>query len=134
MGSVSAPSAQNAPRMPCTGPKPFPAVRTKTVRNAPLRPTAPPMTPVANPLRPAYHFWAQDWMDGYRNAVPSPAGMLKARKNHVPAQPGSNAAAKKPPQSKAVPHSPAQRGPFLSCRKPPSTHPTPNAAMRMPKA
>ena len=31
---------------------------------APLRPTAPPMTPVARPLRPAYHFWAQDWMDG----------------------------------------------------------------------
>lgn len=63
-GSVSAPSAQNAPRIPCTGPKPFNAVRTNPVRNAPLRPTAPPMTPVARPLRPAYHFWAQDWMDG----------------------------------------------------------------------
>ena len=63
-GSVMAPSAQNAPRIPCTGPKPFSAVRTNPVRNAPLRPTAPPMTPVARPLRPAYHFWAQDWMDG----------------------------------------------------------------------
>ena len=63
-GRVSAPSAQNAPRIPCTGPKPFSAVRTNPVRNAPLRPTAPPMTPVARPLRPAYHFWAQDWMDG----------------------------------------------------------------------
>ena len=63
-GSVSAPSAQNAPRIPCTGPNPFSAVRTNPVRNAPLRPTAPPMTPVARPLRPAYHFWAQDWMDG----------------------------------------------------------------------
>ena len=40
------------------------AVRTKTVRNAPLNPTAPPMTPVARPFRPLYHFWAQDWMDG----------------------------------------------------------------------
>ena len=63
-GRVSAPSAQKAPRIPCTGPKPRSAVRTKTVRKAPLRPTAPPMTPVARPFRPRYHFWAQDWMDG----------------------------------------------------------------------
>ena len=63
-GSVRAPSAQKAPRMPCTGPKPFRAVRTKRVRNAPESPTAPPMTPVASPLRPVYHFCAQDWMDG----------------------------------------------------------------------
>ena len=79
------------------------------------------MTPVASPLRPAYHFWAQDWIEGYKNAVPSPAGMLKARKNPHPAQPGRKAAAKKPPQSRAVPHNAAQRGPFLSCKKPPST-------------
>ena len=63
-GRVSAPIAQNAPRMPCTGPKPRSAVRTKTVRNAPLNPTAPPITPVARPFRHLYHFWAQDWMDG----------------------------------------------------------------------
>ena len=134
MGSVTAPSAQNAPRMPCTIPKPLTAVRTNTVRNAPERPTAPPMTPVARPLRPAYHFCAQDWMDGYRNAVPSPAGMLNARKKLPALPPGSMAAAKNPPHSSAVPHRAAHRGPRLSCRKPPRTHPTPNAAMRMPKA
>ena len=133
-GRVSAPSAQNAPRMPCTGPKPRSAARTNRVRNAPESPTAPPMTPVASPLRPAYHFWAQDWIEGYKKAVPSPAGMLKARKNPHPAQPGRKAAAKKPPQSRAVPHNAAQRGPFLSCKKPPSTHPTPKAAMSKAKA
>ena len=63
-GRVTAPSAQKAPRMPCTTQNPRTAVRTNTVRKAPLRPTAPPMTPVASPLRSAYHFWAQDWMDG----------------------------------------------------------------------
>ena len=134
MGRVMAPSAQNAPRMPCTIQKPFTAVRTNIVKNAPESPTAPPMTPVARPLRPAYHFWAQDWMDGYRNAVPRPAGMLNARKNVPALPPGSMAAAKKPPHSNAVPHSPAQRGPCLSCRKPPITHPTPKAAIRIPKA
>ena len=70
------------------------AVRTNTVRNAPERPTAPPITPVARPLRPAYHFCAQDWMDGYRNAVPSPAGMLNARKKLPALPPGRIAAAK----------------------------------------
>ena len=134
IGNVIVPSAQNAPRMPCTIQKPFTAVRTNTVRNAPESPTAPPMTPVASPLRPAYHFWAQDWMDGYRKAVPSPAGMLNARKKLPALPPGRAAAAKKPPHSSAVPHSPAQRGPLLSCRKPPMTHPTPKAAMRMPNA
>ncbi len=133
-GKVSAPSAQNAPRIPCTGPKPRSAARTNRVRNAPESPTAPPMTPVASPLRPAYHFWAQDWIEGYKKAVPSPAGMLKARKNPHPALPGRKAAAKKPPQSRAVPHNAAQRGPFLSCKKPPSTHPTPKAAMSKAKA
>ena len=59
-GRVTAPSAQKAPRMPCTTQNPRTAVRTNTVRKAPLRPTAPPMTPVASPLRSAYHFWAQD--------------------------------------------------------------------------
>ena len=132
--NASAPSAQKAPRIPCTGPKPRSAVRTKTVRKAPLRPTAPPMTPVARPFRPRYHFWAQDWMDGYRNAVPSPAGMLNARKKLPALPPGSMAAAKNPPHSSAVPHRAAHRGPRPSCRKPPMTHPTPNAAMRMPKA
>ena len=120
--------------MPCTTQNPRTAVRTNTVRKAPLRPTAPPMTPVASPLRSAYHFWAQDWMDGYKNAVPSPAGMLNARKNAQALPGGNRPAAKKPPQSRAVPHRPAQRGPCLSCRKPPSTHPTPKAAMRMPNA
>ncbi len=81
--------------MPCTGPKPRSAARTNRVRNAPESPTAPPMTPVASPLRPAYHFWAQDWIEGYKKAVPSPAGMLKARKNPHPARPGRKAAAKK---------------------------------------
>ena len=133
-GRVSAPSAQNAPRMPCTGPKPRSAVRTKTVRNAPESPTAPPMTPVASPLRPLYHFWAQDWMEGYKKAVPSPAGTLNSTQNHPPAAPGRRAAAKNPPQSRAVPQSAARRGPFRSCRKPPITHPTPNAAIRMPNA
>ena len=133
-GSVSAPSAQKAPRMPCTGPKPLSAVRTKTVRNAPESPTAPPMTPVARPFRPLYHFWAQDWMDGYKNAVPSPAGMLNTPKKKPPFSPGRRAAAKNPPQSRAVPQSAAQRGPFRSCKKPPMTHPTPKAAIKMPKA
>ena len=89
---------------------------------------------MARPLRPAYHFCAQDWMDGYRNAVPSPAGILNARKKLPALPPGRMAAAKNPPHSSAVPHRAAHRGPRLSCRKPPRTHPTPNAAMRMPKA
>ena len=62
------------------------------------------MTPVASPLRPAYHFWAQDWIEGYKKAVPSPAGMLKARKNPHPAQPGKKAAAEQgcAPQRRAA--------------------------------
>ena len=73
-------------------------------------------------------------MDGYKNAVPSPAGMLNAPKKKPPFSPGSSAAAKKPPQSRAVPQSAAHRGPFRSCKKPPITHPTPNAAIRRPNA
>ena len=73
-------------------------------------------------------------MEGYKKAVPSPAGTLNSPQNHPPAAPGRRAAAKNPPQSRAVPQSAARRGPFRSCRKPPITHPTPNAAIRMPNA
>ena len=60
--------------------------------------------------------------------------MLNTPKKKPPFSPGRRAAAKNPPQSRAVPQSAAQRGPFRSCRKPPMTHPTPKAAIKMPKA
>ena len=69
-----------------------------------------------------------------KDKLPSPAGILNARKKLAALPPGSMAAAKNPPHSSAVPHRAAHRGPRLSCRKPPRTHPTPNAAMRIPKA
>ena len=87
------------------------------------------MTPVASPLRPAYHYWAQDWKEGYKTAEPSPAGMQKARKTPHPALPGRNAAAKKPPQSRAEPHPAAQRVPYISSKKQHRTHTTPKAAL-----
>ena len=84
------------------------------------------MMPVAKPFLPWYHFWTQDWMAGYRKAVPSPAGMLKLQGRARPQSPGSRAAPKiSPPSSRAVPQRAAHRGPCLSCKKPPMTHPAP---------
>ena len=70
--SIRRPSTQNAVRMLQVPMR----KRPRNVSTAPDAPTAPPMTPVARPLRSAYHFCAQDMTEGYKNAQPSPTGTL----------------------------------------------------------
>ena len=91
-----------------------PTSRTKAVRKAPESPMATPVTPVAQPLRPAYHFWAQASTAGARKAPPIPTGRLKASRKRGALLRGTAAPARKPPPMSAAPIQAAGRGPCLS--------------------
>ncbi len=85
-------------------------------------------------LAPGIPLLGEDWMDGYRNAVPRPAGMLNARKNIPALPPGSMAAAKKPPHSNAVPPQPCAARAVLILQKTADHASHAKAAIRIPKA
>ena len=42
------------------------------------------MTPVASPLRPAYHFWAQDWIEGVQKGRAQPRRDAEGQKESPP--------------------------------------------------
>ena len=98
--STTTPSAAKQTRIP----QRFSTKPTKTVKNAPESPIAAPLTPVASPLRLAYHFWAQASTAGAKKALPTPAGMLYTKKNNAALPCGTSAAPMLPPPSSAVPH------------------------------
>ena len=91
--STTTPSAAKQTRIP----QRFSTKPTKTVKNAPESPIAAPLTPVASPLRLAYHFWAQASTAGAKKALPTPAGMLYTKKNNAALPCGTSAAPMLPP-------------------------------------
>ena len=66
--STTTPSAAKQTRIP----QRFSTEPTKTVKNAPESPIAAPLTPVASPLRLAYHFWAQASTAGAKKGAAYP--------------------------------------------------------------
>ena len=103
--------------------------RPSRVSTAPDRPTAPPITPVARPLRSAYHFCAVLMTLGYKKAQPSPTSTEKLPKISQAASCGTRPESANPPASSRVPTTPAVRGPALSCSLPPRMQPMPKKAM-----
>ena len=95
---------------------------------------AAPVTPVASPLRPAYHFWAQASTAGARKALPTPAGRLYTARKSAALPAGTTAASRKAPPSSPVPAAAASRGPRASCSRPPAAQPTPYPATSSAKA